>query len=49
MIAKLERTRSNAQQNKDKHRTPRTNGKHTKQQNHRLRTDSSLSQWEGGL
>ena len=30
MIAKLERTQSNAQQNKNKHRTP--NGKHTKQQ-----------------
>ena len=31
MIAKLERTQSNAQQNKDKHRTPITNGKHTQQ------------------
>ena len=32
MIAKLERTQSYAQQNKDKHRTPTTNGKNTKQQ-----------------
>ena len=32
MIAKLERTQSNEQQNKDKHRTSTTNGKHTKQQ-----------------
>ena len=32
MIAKLEMTQSNAQQNKDKHRTPTTHGKHTKQQ-----------------
>ena len=30
MIAKLERTQSNAQQNKDKHRTPTTNGKQIK-------------------
>ena len=32
IFAKLERKKSNAQQNKDKHRTPTTNGKHTKQQ-----------------
>ena len=31
MIAKLEWTQSNAQQNKDKHRNPTTNGKRTKQ------------------
>ena len=31
MITKQERTQSNAQQNKDKHRTTTTNGKHTKQ------------------
>ena len=32
MITKLEWSQSIAQQNKDKHRTPTTNGKHTKQQ-----------------
>ena len=32
MIAKLERTQSSAQQNKDKHRTPLTNEMHIKQQ-----------------
>ena len=32
MIAKLERSQSNGQQNNDKHRTPTTNGKNTKQQ-----------------
>ena len=51
MIVKLERTQSNAQQNKDKHRTPTTNGKHTKQQqqqNHRLRRDNSLGHGDGG-
>ena len=31
-IAKLERTQSNAQQNKDKHRTPTTHWKHINQQ-----------------
>ena len=31
MIAKLERTQGNAQQNKDKYRTRTANGKHTKQ------------------
>ena len=31
MIAKLEKTQSNAQQNNDKLRTPTTNGKNTKQ------------------
>ena len=40
MIAKVERTESNAQQNKDKHRTPTTNGKHTKQQINNNRTTS---------
>ena len=32
MIAKQERTPNNAQHNNDKHGTPTTNGKHTKQQ-----------------
>ena len=36
MIAKLERTQSNAQQNK--YRTPTVNGKHTKQQINNNRT-----------
>ena len=49
VIAKLERTQSNAQQNKEKHRTHTTNGKEAhqtteqQQQNHRLRRDSTLS------
>ena len=40
MIAKLERTQSNinAQQNKDKHRIPKTNGMHTEQQINNNRT-----------
>ena len=38
MIAKLERAQSNAHQNKDKHRTPTTNGKHTKQRINANRT-----------
>ena len=31
MITNLEKTKINAQQNKDKHRNHTTNGKHTKQ------------------
>ena len=38
MIAQLERTQSNAQQNRDKHRTPTINGKHTKQRINNNRT-----------
>ena len=38
MIAKLKRTQSNAQQNKDKHRTITTNGKHIKQHTNNNRT-----------
>ena len=37
-IAKLERTQSNAHQNKDKHRTPTTNVEHTKQHINNNRT-----------
>ena len=40
MIAKLERTQSNALQNKDKHRTLTTNGKHTKQ---RITNDGTIA------
>ena len=49
MIAKLERTQSNAQQNKDKTQNPhkqweahQTTEQQQQQQNHRLRTDSSM-------
>ena len=40
MIAKLEKTQSNAQQNKDKHRTATPKRKHTKQQINNNRTTS---------
>ena len=40
MIANLERTQSNTQQNEDKHSTPTNNGKHTKQQINNNRTTS---------
>ena len=48
MIVKQEGTKSNAYLNKDQHRSPTNNGMNKKtikqqQQNHRLRTDSSLS------
>ena len=48
MIAKLERTQSNAQQNKDKHRISTTNGKHTKQQinNNRTTALERLKVWQ---
>ena len=54
MIAKLEWTRSNAQQNIEQLQTTTMGATITiqQQQNHRLRTDSSLSHWvgvEGGL
>ena len=54
MVAKLERIKSNAHQNKDQHRTPTNNGRYHKtiyqqQQNHRLRTDSILSHRGGDL
>ena len=38
MIAKLEKTQSNAYQNKDKHRTTTNNGKYIKQQTNNNRT-----------
>ena len=41
MIAKLEKTQSNVQQNKDKHRTSTTNRKHTKQQINNNKTSAT--------
>ena len=52
MIAKLEKTQSNALQNKDKHRTPTTIGKHIKQQINNNRTtalERTAAQAMGGL
>ena len=44
MYAKLERTQRNAFENKDQHKKPTNNGTiNQQQQNHLLRTDSSLS------
>ena len=49
MIAKLERTQSNTQQNIEQLQNP-TMGSTTnqQQQNHRLRSDSNLIHWGGG-
>ena len=52
MIAKLEWTQSNAQQEKTNYRIPQWEKQSTtnqQQQNHRLRTDNSQSHWRGGL
>ena len=50
MIGKLERTQSNAYQNKDQHRIPTNNGRYInqQQQNNHLRTDNNLSHLGGG-
>ena len=52
MIAKLEWKQSSTQQNIVQLLNPTmgatTNNESTKQQNHRLRTDNSLSHWGGG-
>ena len=45
VIAKLERTRSTAQQNNDPTQNPTNNRSNNKQQTHRLRTESSRIHW----
>ena len=47
MIAKLERTRGNIQQNKEQLQNSTTGVTITNEQTRHLRVDSSLSQWRG--
>ena len=52
MVVKLERTQSNVQQNIEQHWHPQWEQQSTtnrQQQNRRLKTDSSINHWGGGL